>query len=682
MKIKLVNIYLLIFSITAFSQVDLGDDISVCEGQLVTLDFDQGDGFVYSWFFENELIPGENASTLEVSVSGFYQAEATNGMDTITDEIQITFNEIPMVNPSVVLSQCDSDTDGFEIFNLTEAEPLLSDDFANLSFTYFDSSGSIIVDPVNYVNQIASNDIVNVTISSSSVCTVQAQIMLEIITTGLPPDFILSYGACDDDNNGTELFDFSDATSQILSILPSDQTLIITYYESSSEAVSAVNPINPNSYQSNPALTSADGIQDIWVRIEDLFNTCLSIGIPINLNINLLLEPTSPPSIELCDDIESGSNTDGLAIFDLTALNDEITAGNATLNVAYFESESDIDANLPIANPSTYVNIINPQEIFVQVTDPASGCFASTTTTLNVLPNPSPVPPGDVEVCDFDEDGFVFFDLIALTVTVIDGEELDIFYFETEDAALNGDLGQAIDSSAPYTNVTPFFQTIYARVENLNTGCFTILAINLVAIPCPDTDDDGVLDEDEDINNNGVLDDDDTDDDGIPNYLDNDDDGDAVPTINEITGIGAGFIQQDFIDTDDDLIENYLDDDDDGDSILTIDEDYNDSGSPLDDDLNANDIPDFLDADVALSTEENELSNIQIIYNPENEQLLCIGIKENVQLTIYNLNGQSRIQTRKNRLEQVSLKGFSKGIYFITLRNNQGRSSSRKFIKY
>ena len=49
--------------------------------------------------------------------------------------------------------------------------------------------------------------------------------------------------------------------------------------------------------------------------------------------------------------------------------------------------------------------------------------------------------------------------------------------------------------------------------------------------------------------------------DGIPNYLDTDDDGDSIDTINE-TG-----------DTDGDTIPNYLDNDDDGDSILTIFED-------------------------------------------------------------------------------------------------------------
>lgn len=48
-------------------------------------------------------------------------------------------------------------------------------------------------------------------------------------------------------------------------------------------------------------------------------------------------------------------------------------------------------------------------------------------------------------------------------------------------------------------------------------------------------------------------------------------------------------------DTDEDGIYNYLDDDDDGDGVLTIDEDANGDGDPTNDDSNSNGIPDYLD---------------------------------------------------------------------------------------
>jgi len=50
-----------------------------------------------------------------------------------------------------------------------------------------------------------------------------------------------------------------------------------------------------------------------------------------------------------------------------------------------------------------------------------------------------------------------------------------------------------------------------------------------------DHDNDGILDKNEDLNNNGNLWDDDTDGDGRPNFLDVDDDGDGITTREEIT---------------------------------------------------------------------------------------------------------------------------------------------------
>jgi hypothetical protein len=80
----------------------------------------------------------------------------------------------------------------------------------------------------------------------------------------------------------------------------------------------------------------------------------------------------------------------------------------------------------------------------------------------------------------------------------------------------------------------------------------------------------------------------DTNEDGIANYLDNDDDGDGILTINE----GITFEEPDIFtaqDTDDDGDPDYLDTDDDGDSYPTSIEGSGDS--------NENGIPAYLDAD-------------------------------------------------------------------------------------
>jgi hypothetical protein len=94
----------------------------------------------------------------------------------------------------------------------------------------------------------------------------------------------------------------------------------------------------------------------------------------------------------------------------------------------------------------------------------------------------------------------------------------------------------------------------------------------------------------------------DTDNDGLLNYYDNDDDGDNVPTLNEL---GSEFLagNDEFpLDTDNDGIYNYLDIDDDGDTILTRYEDTNEDLDPTNDFTDTNDVPDYLIALITNST--------------------------------------------------------------------------------
>jgi len=124
-------------------------------------------------------------------------------------------------------------------------------------------------------------------------------------------------------------------------------------------------------------------------------------------------------------------------------------------------------------------------------------------------------------------------------------------------------------------------------------------------------DDDGIPAELEDINGNGDLEDDDTDGDGLPNYIDADDDGDNVLTKNEdhddtdlnVDSNGDGDPTNDRNgdgdptndDTDGDGIPDYLDTDDDGDGTLTRNEEKGTPDQVLENDITNPEIgPDYL----------------------------------------------------------------------------------------
>lgn len=110
-----------------------------------------------------------------------------------------------------------------------------------------------------------------------------------------------------------------------------------------------------------------------------------------------------------------------------------------------------------------------------------------------------------------------------------------------------------------------------------------------------DDDNDGIASAEEGIDPNGdgdYTDALDTDGDGIPDYLDTDDDGDGILTLFELDTDGTT------LDTDRDGIVNHKDNDDDGDGRLTVDEspDANADGNPADAaDSNRDGIPDYLD---------------------------------------------------------------------------------------
>ena len=110
-----------------------------------------------------------------------------------------------------------------------------------------------------------------------------------------------------------------------------------------------------------------------------------------------------------------GEEGDEVTVFGLTVKDSEITGGNASWSVSYYETLADalLQDNV-IADPTQYTNtsvggaVANPQTLYVVVTDTDTGCVDYTTLTIRVLPNPTPTPSEDlpdlVEIAETEED--------------------------------------------------------------------------------------------------------------------------------------------------------------------------------------------------------------------------------------------------------------------------------------
>ena len=153
--------------------------------------------------------------------------------------------------------------------------------------------------------------------------------------------------------------------------------------------------------------------------------------------------------------------------------------------------------------------------------------------------------------------------------------------------------GSISSDSDLFCNDVPSSNLDIITSDESTSGNITITTI------LTEDDNDGIPAELEDINGNGDLTDDDTDADGIPNYLDQDDDGDNVYTATENPNytVEVGLINAQ--DSDGDGTPDYLDMDDDGDGVKTREEEnLSQDQNPLNDILDPNVGPDYLNPEI------------------------------------------------------------------------------------
>ncbi|AXG70289.1 hypothetical protein KORDIASMS9_02528 [Kordia sp. SMS9] len=438
--------------------------------------------------------PGGNPITARIE-----NIDNPNCFDTVT--FNVVVHPLPVVMQPVALLQCDDDTDGISDFNLTEANSLLSNDAANETFTYYTS----LADAQNISNPIANETAysssnggqVFVRVETVNDCFRTGEVNLIVGATQIPTTFGISYEVCDDtavdgDNtNGIATFDFSDADTQINALFTAaGQNLTITYYENFTDALAEQNAIPDISNHRNDA---SPNVQNIVVRVDsDVNNACLGLGEHITLTVNPLPDLNTITDYVVCSDIANQFT------FDLTIKDTEVINGQANVTVSYHESQADADAD---ANAITSPYTTFPRTIFVRATNTITGC-ANTEMSFDLIINENPVAniPTDLIVCDEPPfDGFTTVDLTVKSTEIVGTQtDVSVQYFTNQADADNNTNALA----SPYAN-TSNPQTIFARVENGLTGCFSTTSFNIDVNDAPaanpatpleycDTDNDGI----------------------------------------------------------------------------------------------------------------------------------------------------------------------------------------------
>ncbi|NOR28360.1 MAG: T9SS type B sorting domain-containing protein [Lutibacter sp.] len=260
----------------------------------------------YNYTWRNELGNSiGNTPAITVNSSGLYRVTATNTTTNCeqTKEIQVTFYTVPVVTSPVHLIQCDDDLDGIVNFNLEEANTIISNDNPLPTITYFIlesdaiNNMSPILNTTSFSNSTTST--VWARVENFTNCFSTAQINLEVLTTNIPTDLMISFNECDDsfDNdttNGIAAFNFSEATNQILASLLPETDFIITYYETIENALAEQNNIDETNYRNTSPFT-----QQLVARA-DKSDGCFGLGYHVSLQVHAVPEFDLGNEITLC----------------------------------------------------------------------------------------------------------------------------------------------------------------------------------------------------------------------------------------------------------------------------------------------------------------------------------------------------------------------------------------------
>ena len=279
--------------------------LSLCDGETYTLIAENITGANYFWTQDGVAIPTQNPineliiNTDNSNTNGNYEVLIEiPGNDCETKEGQAIVTYVP--NPDAFnasLFQCDEDgtIDGRTIFNLTEAEDVLTGGVTNVSVTFYTSSADAIdedneIDATNFPNTSNPQIVYAVVKDNATECTTIAELTLDVSTTQ-----IADYSAeavCDElgSEDGINTFNLNDFTSDIQSI--NGIAFPITYYENYSDALLEQNELT------SPYTNTTPYSQTIFARAEDN-NACYGIS-EVTITINTLPAFTEDETVLYC----------------------------------------------------------------------------------------------------------------------------------------------------------------------------------------------------------------------------------------------------------------------------------------------------------------------------------------------------------------------------------------------
>ena len=457
-------------SADGLTQVDLTQkDAEITNGQanlVVTYHYTQSDADT-----GNNPIPSPYNNALPTEQL-FVRVTNTQTGCVSTTTLNVTVLSNPVINTTedIYIDACDPEHDGFASFDLTTVIDDILQGLTGVSVTFHEtfndavSGSNAIPNPTNYDNTTFEEQIIYVRVTDdatgcSSITTIE--IHANLLLSGTE---IRDFSLCDVDNDGSEEFDLINISEVIINNIPD---VTVTFYETLNDQADGVNALNsafPFTPTSNP--------QTLYITLSN--TTCTEIA-EIQLILNPIVEFPSVGTVDYCD-----TDQDGLTSIDLASFSSLVTQGQTGFTVSYFLTEADADANSNVL-PNFYTNTSNPQTFYARITETQTGCADVSSIEVNVLPAPETNTPNPIIICDTDQDGFFVVDLTSITSELVaDTTDRTISFHNT--------LASAENNSNPISNASAYnanSQTVYARIENTITGCYSTESFTITVNTLP-----------------------------------------------------------------------------------------------------------------------------------------------------------------------------------------------------
>jgi len=413
------------------TKINFGEDRTVannnpvCFGENYVLDTNlSSTTHTFEWFKKDAsnnyvLIPGATSPSYAVSATGTYKVEATLGSTTCVSIGEITVEFSPQIqSTNTSLLQCDDNTDGITIFDLTKVANIVKNNNTQITNQgYYETLADAqaktnpILNPQRYTNK-APNQIVFARIENTFGCSAIAQVTLNVSNTVIPDQSPIA--KCDEDEIQDGLYQFNleqEVTPQILTGLPPG--LIVNYFLTASDAITETNQL-PNIFKN-----TTPNSQTIYARAAN-GSDCYDIT-----PIELIVHTFDPPNFE--DETQ------------YLCKGDQITISVATGFSSYAWTNSGGSTNSML--------VTSPGDYSVTVTD-VNGCKKTKNFKI-ILSEPATITGADVK--DFSG----IDNSVKILYTGVGNYEFSLD-------------GTAFQDDPTFTQVTPGVYTAIARDKN---GC-------------------------------------------------------------------------------------------------------------------------------------------------------------------------------------------------------------------